>query len=99
MAQLRDKNTSAFIAEGTPLEMATLASKIGFDEILFDDVTPNFDPQAVLDAHKVHVESIPSEASDEYKAKVAAEGKLRRGALKAAQQSIQDARDAVENAS
>jgi hypothetical protein len=101
MAQLRDKQTSAFIAEGTPLQIATLASKVGFNEVIFDDVGGDFDPQAVIDRHAAHVAALAEDdtISDEYKQSVADEAKLQRGAITAAQQSIQDARDAVENAS
>lgn len=92
MAQLRDKQTSHLIAEGTPLEMATLASKVGFDEVVFDDVGEHFDPQTVLDAHAAVVDNIPSDAPDEYKQQVAGADKLERGAIKAANDAIAAAR-------
>jgi hypothetical protein len=50
MAQLRDAHTSELIAEGTPLELAVLAEELGRDEVLFDGVGTEFDPDAVLDA-------------------------------------------------
>lgn len=96
MAQLRDKQTSQFIFDGTPLEVATLASKIGFDEVIFDDVTLDFDPQAVIALHAATLDAIPSDADEAYVAQVNAADKLPRGAIKDAQAAIQAARDAVE---
>lgn len=56
MAQLRDARTSEILHEGTPLEVALLAEKIGRDEVLFDDVGEGFDPDAVLEVHTSQVE-------------------------------------------
>lgn len=98
MAQLRDSQTSAFVAEGTPLEMATLASKVGFDKVIFDDVGVDFDPQTVLDAHVELIDNIPDDASDEYVAGVAEMDKLPPDAVSEANAAIQSAHEAVENA-
>lgn len=51
MAQLRDIRTSECVFEGTPEECVFVAEKLGRDEVLFDDVGLNFDPDAVLTAH------------------------------------------------
>lgn len=93
MAQLRDKHTSAFIAEGTPLEMALLAQKLGPDEVLFDDVGLKFDPQAVLDAHAEDVKATKeADVSDETKKAIQNAGKLSRGAIKSANTAVESAR-------
>lgn len=57
MAQLRDAQTSDLLAEGTPLEVVTIATEIGLAEVIFDDVGEGFDPGAVLEAHASAVES------------------------------------------
>jgi hypothetical protein len=62
VAQLRDKTTSALIVEGTPLEVASVAQDLGFDEVLFDDVGAAFDPLAVIAAHKENVEGLAAAA-------------------------------------
>lgn len=38
MAQLRCAKTSELLLEGTPTEVAAMAEKIGYDEVLFDGV-------------------------------------------------------------
>lgn len=45
--QLRCAQTSELLAEGTPLEIATLADVFPRDEVVFDGVSPEFDPAAV----------------------------------------------------
>lgn len=55
MALLRDKKTSAPLFEGTPLEVVLAAEKVGRDEILFDDVGVEFNPDAVLAANEEEV--------------------------------------------
>lgn len=62
MAQLRDKETSELVFEGTPLECAALADEIGAKEVLFDDVGPNFDPKATLKAHDDNVKGLEAVA-------------------------------------
>lgn len=64
MAQLRDKHTSELIAEGSPVEMVLLADQLGRDEVLFDGVGLQFDPDAVLAAHQQNVEGIRAAAAD-----------------------------------
>jgi hypothetical protein len=56
MAQLRDARTSDILYEGTPLEVALMAEKLGRDEVLFDDVGGGFDHQATIAAHQDNVE-------------------------------------------
>lgn len=60
MALLRDKVTSAPLFEGSPLEAALAAEKVGRSEVLFDDVGLEFDPDAVLAAHQAEVDSSTS---------------------------------------
>lgn len=57
MAQLRDAQTSALLAEGTPTEVVLIAEEVGRDRVLFDDVGAGFDPDAVLAAHREAVEA------------------------------------------
>lgn len=38
MAQLRDKETSELLFDGTPLEVSALAEAIGLSEVMFDGV-------------------------------------------------------------
>lgn len=64
MAQLRDAQTSQYLAEGTPIEVALIAEAIGFSEVIFDDVGEGFDAGAVLAAHREHVASLRDLASD-----------------------------------
>lgn len=65
MAQLRDKLTSALLAEGTPEEMVLLANEIGMDEILFDDVGLRFDPDAVHASMKERREGLQTSLEQE----------------------------------
>lgn len=58
MAQLRDKKTSQIIFEGSALEVAALAEKLGLNEILFDDVGDGFNHKEVLDTHSEEVSSL-----------------------------------------
>jgi hypothetical protein len=51
MAQLRDAQTSQFIAQGSAHEMVLLANDIGMAEVLFDDVGAAFNPTEVLKAY------------------------------------------------
>lgn len=48
MAILRDAQTGQGIATGTPLDMVVLADQLGRDQVLFDDVGKEFDPDTVL---------------------------------------------------
>lgn len=48
MAQLRDIETSQVVFQGSVEEAVLLASDIGFDKVLFDDVGTAFDPEAKL---------------------------------------------------
>lgn len=54
MALLR-AHTGNLLAEGTPTEMVLLADMLGRDEVMFDDVTPGFNPDSVLTAHAENV--------------------------------------------
>lgn len=98
MAQLRDKQTSECIAEGTPLEIVLLADKIGRDEFIFDDVGEGFDPEEVLSQHKAQVEFAKStdDVSDEDTKAAVARGQLKRGAQKAATDALTAARARVK---
>lgn len=78
MAQLRDKKTSEVIFEGTPVEVASMAQKVGFDEILFDGVSQEFDPSSVLKSFTEETESLKSIAkSDEDDLKESAAAKVK----------------------
>lgn len=50
MAQLRCAQTSEFLAEGTPLQMAELGERFDGRDVTFDDVGEDFSPAAVLKA-------------------------------------------------
>lgn len=89
MAQLRDKQTSEIVFEGTPLEVATLANEIGVGEVLFDDVGEAFDHAAVVKANVDDATALESVAAD---TKESAE--LRR----TAKGSAQRIRDEIANA-
>lgn len=97
MAQVRDKQTSQFLFEGTPLEAALVAKELGFNEVIFDDVTLDFDPQAVIDFHEATKDAASDAGSPEYVAKVEADGTLDTAAVSDAVGALQAARDAVEN--
>lgn len=72
MAQLRDAQTSALIAEGTALELALVADELGIDaavvgpgealdenlDAIYDDVGAGFDPAAVLEAYAENLEGL-----------------------------------------
>ena len=64
MAQLRDAQSSQILAEGTPIEMVLLADRIGHDEVLFDDVGPAFDPDAVRRAHQAQADGLERAAAE-----------------------------------
>jgi hypothetical protein len=55
MAQLRDAQTSQYMADGSPDEMVLLAEEIGRAEVLFDGVGLAFDPAATLASHRDRV--------------------------------------------
>lgn len=55
MAQLRDAQTSALLAEGTAEEVALAADAMGGDDLIFDDVGIAFDPAAVVAAYRERV--------------------------------------------
>lgn len=68
MAQLRDAQTSALIAEGTPTELVTLAEEMGLKagvvgpgetagglDAIYDDVGAGFDPDAVVAARDENI--------------------------------------------
>ena len=50
MAQLRDSVSSALLFEGSVEACVLLATEIGADEVLYDGVGLDFDPEAVLQA-------------------------------------------------
>ena len=60
MAQLRDAQTSAFIADGPRLELALIADAIGRDRVLFDDVG-TFDLDEELSAHAAYLAAVRAE--------------------------------------
>lgn len=70
MAQLRDAHTSALIAEGTPVELVTIADELGLNagivgidetadelglDVIYDDVGLGFDPDAVRQARDENI--------------------------------------------
>lgn len=67
MAQLRDAQTSELIAEGTPIEIVTIAEQIGAQEVLYDGVG-GFDPDAVREAHEQHIAGLEAAAAEAPKA-------------------------------
>lgn len=101
MAQLRDAQTSELIAEGTPLEVAIVARRIGFDEVLFDDVGENFDPAATLDAYDrelAGLEQAVAAAKGEARAELEEHREERAGVADAALELEPDAAAALEAA-
>lgn len=64
MAQLRDVQTSELIAEGTPLELALIAGRLGEREVLFDDVGEGFDPAAVRQAAEQNAAGLEGAAAE-----------------------------------
>lgn len=64
MAQLRDRQTSVLIAEGTPIALALIAERIGYDDVLFDDSGAGFDAAAALASHRAWVAALPSGIPD-----------------------------------
>lgn len=101
MAQLRDAQTSALILEGTPLELALAADELGRDEVLFDDVGPAFDPDAVVEAHKERAASLTAAAKDakgEDRKRLEAAAKDATSALKLERRAIESASKALERA-
>jgi hypothetical protein len=55
MAVLRDKVTSAPLFEGSAVEAVLVADQLGRDEVIFDDVGAEFDPDAVITAHDENI--------------------------------------------
>jgi hypothetical protein len=64
MAQLRDAHSSELLFVGTPIEVVALAEKLGRDEVVFDDVGLEFDPDAVLKAHEARLAGLEAAAKD-----------------------------------
>lgn len=64
MAQLRDAVTSELLGEGTPTQVAAIGERIGFAEVIFDDVGESFDPVEVLRVHRENVASLEELARD-----------------------------------
>lgn len=63
MAQLRDKQTSEVVFEGTPTECVLLADQLGNDdETLYDDVGSGFDADAVRQAFQARKDDDPKAA-------------------------------------
>lgn len=71
MAQLRDAQTSELIAEGTPLELVTIAEELGLNtgvvgtgetadgfEALYDGVGLGFDPATVSQARDENLDGL-----------------------------------------
>lgn len=72
MAQLRDAQTSALLAEGTPEELVALAAELGERDVVYDGVGDKFDPAAVRKAAKDRADALdrvvrdaPAGATDE----------------------------------
>lgn len=73
MAQLRDAQTSALIADGTPAELVTIAETMGLNagvvgpgetaeglDAIYDDCGVGFDPAAVLTARDENIAGLKS---------------------------------------
>lgn len=72
MAQLRDARTSELVAEGTPLELLTIADTLGRRaivpqpgeelpddvDLIFDGVGLGFDPATIRDSHASQVDGL-----------------------------------------
>lgn len=64
MAQLRCARTSELLLEGTPLEVVTAGGQFAAGEVIYDDVGPRFDPDAVRRAHADAVAGFKRALSD-----------------------------------
>lgn len=64
MAQIRDAVTSELLGDGTPVQVAAIGERIGFAEVIFDDVGESFDPVEVLRVHRENVASLEELARD-----------------------------------
>lgn len=58
MAQLRDIQTSECIFTGDLSDALVLADAVGFDQVLFDDVGKDFDPEAAWADHEARVAAL-----------------------------------------
>jgi hypothetical protein len=76
MAQLRDARTSEIIAISEPAALVLLADELGRENILFDDVGVEFDPDAVLEAHNANLESMSKLARSQAKGVTADDRKI-----------------------
>ena len=65
MAQLRDANTSAHLADGTPEELVLVAEQVGRDRVLFDGVGEGFNPDAVLQAYRENMAGLQGGYNEE----------------------------------
>lgn len=64
VAQLRDRETSALLAEGTPHEMVLLAEELGAAEVLYDGVGLAFDPPALRAAEEARLKGLADLVAD-----------------------------------
>lgn len=97
--QLRDSQTSALLAEGTPLEIATLAAEFADGDVLFDGaggVNPAgvslFDPAEVRSSRADEITRLIA-AIDELADEATDERRRHRAALRA---TLQDRRDRIK---
>lgn len=112
MVQLRDTQTSELIAEGTPLEIATIAESMAAEDILFDDVgsvgqdgRSLFDPVAVrkqaaddLVGHQAALDALPADAWPEDRETLRAAVKERRDHIASGKAKVAGARKAMQDA-
>jgi hypothetical protein len=110
--QLRDAQTSELIAEGTPLEIATLAESMAAEDVLFDDAGPVdkdgrslFDSAAVrrqaeddLAGHQATFDALPAKASDEDREALRTVIKERKDRIAAGKAKVAGARQAMQDA-
>lgn len=110
--QVRDAQTSELIAEGTPLEIATLVADMDATEILFDDAgavdsdgRSLFDPSAVRQVRadeiaglQAALDALPPKAPPEEREALRATLKDRRDRIAAGKAKVAGARQAAQNA-
>lgn len=78
MAQLRDARTSEIIAEGTPIELVTIADELGLNagivdtgdtagtlDAIYDDVGLGFDPDTVRQARDENLDGLQTASTPE----------------------------------
>jgi hypothetical protein len=117
MAQLRDAKTSEVVFEGTPLDCVVAAEQLGGatvppqlgpgeewecpTELLYDDVGPHFDPDAVRKAaeeNAIGLEGAAAEAKGNEAKRLGKAAEQAREALEPDTAAVRDASAAIEAA-